>query len=284
MSVADVLPVLFLSHGGGPCWFLDGSRPESSWAKEFDVNSASADFMRSLRSIAGLPRSPDAILVVSAHWEEENFAVLTAARPSLYFDYYGFPDHTYHLKWSVPGAPKFAERTKELLNKAGFQCTTDPNRGLDHGVFVPLMLAYPEGDVPVFQLSLKKGLDIEEHLRLGEALNQLRSENVLLVGSGQSTHNLNEISRGGSCQVPPWCLRFRDWFHDVLTNTSYAAEDRKNRLLASTEEPTFHKAHPRIEHFLPSAVMSAVAGYKPGKVLFEQFVGGTMLMSTVVFE
>lgn len=148
MSVVDVLPVLFLSHGGGPCWFLDGSRPESSWAKELDMNSTSADFMRNLRSAAGLPRSPNAILVVSAHWEEENFAVLTAARPSLYFDYYGFPDHTYHLKWPVPGAPKFAERTKDLLNQAGFQCTTDPNRGLDHGVFVPLMLAYPEADVP----------------------------------------------------------------------------------------------------------------------------------------
>jgi len=280
-SSATMFPVVFLSHGAGPAWFVDGSQPGFSRLKELDQNSESANFMRNLRSIAGLPRNPDAILVVSAHWEEDELSVLSSERPTLYYDYGNFPEHTFHLKWPVPGAFKAAERTKALLNKAGFKCNMDEKRGLDHGVFVPLMLAYPEADVPVFQLSLKSGLSIPEHLAIGEALQDLRKENILIVGSGQSTHNDSQMCE--SKVVPSWCPQFREWFHDALTNKAYTPEQRKKILLESELEATFAVAHPRIEHYLPSIIAAAVAGYKPGEVLFDEIVESSMLMSTVKF-
>jgi len=143
-----MLPVVFLSHGAGPAWFVDGSQPGFTRLKELDQTSESADFMRNLRRIAGLPRSPDAIFVVSAHWEEDELSVLSCEQPKLYYDYGNFPEHTFHLKYPTPGAVKAAEKVKALLIKAGFKCNTEEKRGLDHGVFVPLMLAYPEADVP----------------------------------------------------------------------------------------------------------------------------------------
>jgi len=149
MSVSDQKqPVLFLSHGGGPCWFMDGSQDSRGFMSVIDKNSSSAEFMRSLRTAGGLPRNPKAILVISAHWEEAEHTVLTAAKTSLYFDYYGFPDYTYKLQWPVPGEPHVAKRVYELLSAAKIKCVEDDKRGLDHGVFVPLKLAYPEADVP----------------------------------------------------------------------------------------------------------------------------------------
>lgn len=277
-----MLPVMFLSHGGGPCWLMDGSEPGNSRIREMDKNSKSADFMKNLRTSAGLPRAPDAILVVSAHWEEDEFTVQSSERPALLYDYTDFPEFTYHLKWPVPGAPKIADRVRNVLNETGVKCLTTETRGLDHGVFVPLMLAYPEADVPVLELSLRVGLSIAEHLAVGEALGKLRSENVLIVGSGQSTHNLDVNNLSGF--VPPWCNRFRDWFHDVMTNTSYTPQERKQKLLDSDKETTFYDAHPTIEHYLPGPVMCAVAGYAPGRILYDEIVLNAMVMSTIKFD
>lgn len=129
----------------------------------------------------------------------------------------------------------------------------------------------------MFQLSLKSGLSIPEHLAIGEALHELRKDNnILIVGSGQSTH-------GGDRMSESLCSRFREWFHDALTNTSYTPDQRKKRLLESDLEETFSVAHPRIEHFLPSIMMSAASGYKPGEILFDQIVQSSMLMSTIKF-
>jgi aromatic ring-opening dioxygenase catalytic subunit (LigB family) len=143
-----MLPVVFLSHGGGPCWYMDRETDTSRFLSDIDKDSKSADFMRNLRNTAGLPRNPKAILVVSAHWEEAEHTVTTSVKPSLYFDYYGFPDHTYKLEWPVPGEPVIAKEVCELLKKQGIACQEDSRRGLDHGVFVPLKLVYPEADVP----------------------------------------------------------------------------------------------------------------------------------------
>ena len=155
-----VMPVLFLSHGGGPCWYVDGDIPDQSTLKEADKNSKSADFMRNLRESANLPRHPKAILVISAHWEESQFTVMSTASPDLYFDYFGFPDHTYRLEWGVPGAPEVAKETMDLLNQAGIKCVENKDRGLDHGVFVPLKLVYPEADVPGM-ISIVSTIEIE---------------------------------------------------------------------------------------------------------------------------
>lgn len=262
---------------------MDGRDPGSSRVKEMDKNSASADFMRNLRRTAGLPRSPAAILVVSAHWEAEEFTVQDSETHSLLYDYTNFPDFTYRLQWPVHGAPKIAARVRDVLTKVGLKCEANSTRGLDHGVFVPLMLAYPEADVPVVQLSLKLSLDISEHLRAGEALGVLRNEGVLIVGSGQTTHNLSVNNESGV--VPPWCRRFRDWFHDCLTNASYSPADRKRRLLEVAErESTFYEAHPTVEHFMPASVVCAAAGYALGKILNDEIVLSAMVMSSVLFN
>jgi aromatic ring-opening dioxygenase catalytic subunit (LigB family) len=249
--------------------------------REMDSKSKSADFMRNLRSIAGLPRNPRAILVVSAHWEESEHTVLTSARPGLYFDYYGFPDHTYKLEWPVPGAPDVAKLVVDQLKLSGIKCLEDSKRGLDHGVFVPLKLAYPEADVPVLQLSLKKNLDIADHLRLGEALQPLRTQGILIIGSGQTTHNFGAM---GVAKTPDWCHRFGHWFHDALTNTNYTAAQRRQLLANSQRESSFSSAHPRIEHYLPSIVVCAAAGFQPGVILYEEIVLGAMMMSSVKFQ
>src|SRR5690606_20728353 len=104
----------------------------------------------------------------------------------------------YEVQWPAPGAPLVAERVRELLEGSGFATATDANRGFDHGVFVPLKLAYPQADMPTFQLSLIEGLDPEAHVRLGQALAPLRDEGVFIVGSGMSYHNLKALIRGGT--------------------------------------------------------------------------------------
>jgi len=144
----SLLPVVFLTHGAGPAWFLD-SRKESMWdLKDLDMHSKSADVMKNFRTIAGLPRNPRAMLVISAHWEETEHAVLTSPRHSLYFDYYGFPKYTYKLEYPAAGEPSVAKRVVQLLASNGMKCREDAKRGIDHGVFIPLILAYPEADVP----------------------------------------------------------------------------------------------------------------------------------------
>jgi aromatic ring-opening dioxygenase catalytic subunit (LigB family) len=143
-----MLPVVFLSHGAGPCWFMDKSEDLSGFLAQIDKDSKSAKFMRDLRTVAGLPRNPKAILVVSAHWEGADHMVTTSVKPSLYFDYSGFPEYTYKIQWPVPGEPEIAKRVCQVLQSQGITCREDSKRGLDHGVFVPLKLAYPEADVP----------------------------------------------------------------------------------------------------------------------------------------
>jgi aromatic ring-opening dioxygenase catalytic subunit (LigB family) len=144
----NMLPVVFVSHAGGPCWYMDKATDTTGFMADIDKDSKSADFMRNLRTNARLPRNPKAILVVSAHWEERDHTVGTSPKPSLYFDYYGFPEYTYKLQWPVPGEPVIAKRVCQLLQSHGITCREDAKRGLDHGVFVPLKLAYPEADVP----------------------------------------------------------------------------------------------------------------------------------------
>jgi aromatic ring-opening dioxygenase catalytic subunit (LigB family) len=181
-GTAERQPVVFLPHGGGPWPFVElkmGSKAEQ------------AELATYLRSVGSVPKSPPkAVLVISAHWEEAVPTVMTNVKPPLLFDYYGFPPESYELTWPAPGEPGLARRVRELLGGAGFESAEDDQRGFDHGVFVPLKLAYPEANVPTVQLSLKHGLDPKEHLALGRALAPLRDEGVFIIGSGMTFHNL----------------------------------------------------------------------------------------------
>jgi aromatic ring-opening dioxygenase catalytic subunit (LigB family) len=180
------MPTLYIPHGGGPCFFMDWT-----WGRP-DTWDRMADWLRGL--IGSLPQRPEAILVVSGHWEEPAFTVGSAAQPPLIYDYSGFPPHTYQLKFDAPGAPALAQRVRDLLQGAGLPAGDNPRRGYDHGVFIPFKVAMPEADIPVVQLSLNRSLDPKQHLAAGAALKPLRDEGVLIVGSGMSWHNMQGFS------------------------------------------------------------------------------------------
>ena len=180
-------PAIFLPHGGGPCFFMDWTwGPADTW-------HATQRFLEGLA--ATLPARPKALLVISGHWEEPTFTSSATPGPQLIFDYAGFPEQTYRLSWPAPGNPELAAQVMELLKGAGIPSATSPHRGFDHGVFVPLKVAFPNADIPVVTLSLASSLDPGRHLAAGRALASLRDQGVLIVGSGMSFHNLRAYMR-----------------------------------------------------------------------------------------
>ena len=189
-------PTLFINHGGGPCFFLEPG----------PMRTALGGLEVYLRGVMdGLPERPRAILIVSGHWDEAVATVNAGARPPLLFDYTGFPNHTYRLAWPVPGDPVLAGRVRDLLLSAGIPNGTEAARGWDHGVFVPLKVMIPAADIPVVQLSMRRDLDPAAHLAIGRALRPLRDEGVLIIGSGQSYHNMRGfrgLGRGGAVDGP----------------------------------------------------------------------------------
>jgi aromatic ring-opening dioxygenase catalytic subunit (LigB family) len=208
--------------------------------------------------LRGLDRSlgtrPQAVLVISGHWEMEHPTVNTGTQPPLLFDYYGFPAHTYQLKYPAPGSPAVAARVTEVLAAAGIASNEDGNRGLDHGVFVPFKLIYPDADVPVVQLSLNRNLDAATHLQIGRALIPLREESVLIVGSGMSYHNLRDFYASDPRAVAP-AEQFDSWLNEAVT-----APDRASRLSGWLSAPGARSCHPRPEHLLPLMVAAGAAG------------------------
>lgn len=235
-------PAFFIPHGGGPCFFMDD--PRADWAPM-------ADFLRSI--LPSLPERPKALLIISGHWEEPRFTVHAGKHPELLFDYYGFPPHTYQLRWDAPGAPELAARIKALLDDAGIETGVEKQRGWDHGVFVPMKVALPDADIPTVQLSLKAGLDPADHIAVGQALAPLRDEGVLIIGSGMSFHNMR--ARDGSGLA--LSHRFDDWLTDAVTGDP----DHRAALLAGWEDGDAARfAHPREEHLLPLMVAAGAAG------------------------
>jgi aromatic ring-opening dioxygenase catalytic subunit (LigB family) len=216
-----------------------------------------------LRGIDGtLPVRPTNVLVISGHWEAERPTVNTAVRPPLLFDYYGFPEHTYRLTYPVAGSPQLAQRVRELLSAAEIASDEEPERGLDHGVFVPFKLIYPEADIPLLQLSLNRNLDAATHLRIGRALAPLRDEGVLIVGSGMSYHNLRDLYSSDP-RVMRVAAEFDVWLTDAVTEPDSAARERK--LAAWHQAPGARAAHPRPEHLIPLMVAAGAAGHDVGR-------------------
>ena len=253
------MPVVFLPHGGGPWPFVPvglGSQEEQD---------ALAAYLRSIRELTKAP--PNAVLCVSAHWEEQVPTVMTAERPPMLYDYSGFPPAAYELQWPAPGAPALAKRARELLEGAGFATGEDRERGFDHGTFVPLKLTFPEAEVPTIQLSLKQGLDPEEHLAMGRALAPLRDEGVLLVGSGLSYHNLRAF--GPSAR--PVAEAFDAWLRQVGT---LPRAERDEKLTHWADAPSARQAHPREEHLLPMMVAAGAAGEDVGVIPYRGSIFG----------
>ena len=247
-------PTIFLPHGGGPCFFMDWTwGPAVTWA-------ATQRFLEGLA--ATLPEPPKALMVVSGHWEEPVFTASAAAQPRLIFDYSGFPEHTYRLTWPAPGDPELAERVAGLLSQAGLPAGLNANRGFDHGVFVPLKVAFPEAKIPVVTLSLAASLDPALHLAAGRALAPLRDEGVLIVGSGMSFHNLRAYLRPETAER---ARAFDSWLTRAVESP---AAERIALLTGWREAPFAAFAHPREEHLIPLMVAAGAGGDAPGTRIF----------------
>jgi aromatic ring-opening dioxygenase catalytic subunit (LigB family) len=214
------------------------------------------------------PHRPAAILLISAHWEEAAPTVQTAARPRMLYDYSGFPPETYELHYPAPGAPEIAERTCDLLDAAGIAPGRDAERGFDHGHFVPMMLGWPEADVPTFQLSLQRGLDPRAHLAIGRAIAPLRDEGVLIVGSGMSYHNMGGFF-GRVPTVTDDSMAFDEWLGETA---ALDADARDTRLAEWTSAPRARACHPREEHLLPLMVVAGAGGDDPGSLPYRDVV------------
>lgn len=252
------MPVLFIPHGAGPCFFMDWN-PPGTWDRM-------AAFLRGVAD--SLPRAPRAIVLVSGHWLEPGFSVTGHARPPLIYDYHGFPPHTYELTYPAPGDPALAERIAQLSGQHGAPVRIDPERGFDHGVFIPLKLMFPKADVPVVQLSLRRDLDPAAHLAIGRALAPLRDEGVLVIGSGMSFHNMRGY---GDPRYTPLAAKFDAW----LTAAVASDPPRREAMLRDwTSAPHARDSHPPRgeEHLLPLLVAAGAAADSAGRRTYSEEV------------
>lgn len=241
--------IYYIPHGGGPLPLLGDP-----------AYAGLSDMLRGLNSqIAGA----QAIICVTAHWEADQPALSTAAQPDMLYDYYGFPEESYRFEYPAPGAPALAETVAAALAAAGFEPVSDAGRGFDHGTFVPMMLMRPEADIPVLQMSLLASLDPAQHLALGAALAGLLEDDIVLLGSGFSFHNvpalMGRIDTGVIAQGQRDAEAFHAWLDQVVCDPSLPAEGRRDALAGWAEAPGARFCQPREEHLLPLHVCVGAA-------------------------
>jgi aromatic ring-opening dioxygenase catalytic subunit (LigB family) len=225
-----------------------------------------------LRGIAAsIGQRPTAILVISGHWEEAQPTVHVGRNPTLLFDYYGFPEHTYRLSYPAPGSPELAARVRALLGEAGIARDEEAERGLDHGVFITFLLVYPQADIPVVQLSLRQDLDPAAHLAVGRALAPLRQEGVLIVGSGMSFHNLRAFGSTDP-RVLEAAQRFDDWLAAAVEEPDEQARSQALESWSAAPDALF--CHPRAEHLAPLFVVAGAAGDDRGRRTYSDRIIG----------
>jgi 4,5-DOPA dioxygenase extradiol len=258
----QTLPTLFLSHGS-PMHAINAGKAGDVWA-----------------ALARQLPKPKAIVMVTAHWES-NLPMLSGnAKPSMIYDFGGFPQELYKIVYPAPGAPDVAARAQELLKAAGITAGIDGCRGMDHGTWVPLLKMYPDANVPVVQLSVQTAMSPRHHFEVGRALAPLAKEGVLIVGSGHLTHNLRDwmMSRGQIAKAP-YAVQFQDWVYQHLASHDVDALTRYR-----SDAPEAARAHPTEEHFLPLFVALGAAG-NDAKVerVFDGFEGNALAMDAYRF-
>jgi aromatic ring-opening dioxygenase catalytic subunit (LigB family) len=249
------LPTYFISHGGGPWPYLDGP-----FRRAFDRLEQS---LKDIRHELG--DAPRAVLVISGHWEEDGFAISSGEEPGMVYDYSGFPEHTYHIRYKAPGSPELARRVQALLGAGGVEARLDPTRGYDHGTFSIMQPLYPEESIPLVQLSIDRRYDPEQHLHLGRLLAPLRDEGVLIIGSGLTYHNMREMR--GSAAIEPSKL-FDAWLHDTLVAAK--PKERTSRLVEWERAPKARAAHPQEDHLIPLMAAVGAAEGEPGVAVYHQ--------------
>lgn len=245
-SIIKRQPVYYIPHGAGPCFFMDWT-PATTW-------TGMENFLKNIAN--DLPQMPKAIIMVSAHWLQAEFRVTAHAQPELIYDYFGFPEHTYQLNYPALGQPKLAASIVQCIEAGGMKAYLDSQRGFDHGVFIPLKLMFPAANIPVIQLSLQQDLNPELHQRMGYSLNALRDENVLIIASGMSFHNMRAY---GNKEFSTISDQFDAWLTEVLQGPT---DQRFKQLNHWEQAPHAHLCHPEghEEHLLPLMVAAGAAG------------------------
>ena len=228
---------LYIPHGGGPL-------PLMGLPGYTGLNRFLGEFPNTIDR-------PEAIIVVSAHWEENEIAVTAAPSPSLLFDYSGFPAETYEYDYPAPGDPDLAKRVQTLLRQSGIACRLENGRGFDHGLFVPMLIMYPQADIPCIQLSLSSNLDAAFHVELGRALRGLHDENLLILGSGYSFHNMQAFMSKRDDSVDLRNQAFEEWLARTCSDSALTEVERESRLVEWGKAPYADYCHPRGEHLLP---------------------------------
>lgn len=251
--------VLYVPHGGGPIPLM----PESS----------QQTLTLFLQGLGERLQKPRAIVVLSAHWEANPIQITSVASPQLYFDYYNFPPETYQYQYACPGHPQLAEQIQQHLQFKGIEATLNQERGLDHGVFVPLILMYPKADIPVIQLSLHPNLDATFHLEMGKAMADLEFDKLLWLGSGYSFHNMKALMTKRDDDVDELNTAFEDWLTETMSDQSISQQQRYQRLAEWKQAPGALYCHPREEHLLPLHICAGL-GNGPASNWFDARVGG----------
>ena len=264
MSANNRMPTYFISHGGGPWPWLEGSYREALRPLEKSLQQLPSE----------LPAKPKSILMISGHWEESQFTVMTNLHPPMVYDYGGFPEHTYRIQYPAPGSAELASRVSELLGNSSIAFGVDSERGFDHGTFAPLAVSYPKADVPVVQLSLRADYDPEAHIELGRALTPLRDEGVLIIASGLSYHNLRLFDQ----RAAKPSHEFDAW---LQTTMSASSAERTSRLLDWQAAPSARLAHPSPDHLIPLMVAVGAAENEQSRLSYheDQFLGGIAVSS-----
>lgn len=251
--------IVAIPHGGGPLPIMGDPS-----------HGSLISFLKETPALFGRPK---AIVLISAHWETPQPAITAGASPGMIYDYGGFPPETYELQYPAPGSPELATELADLLRAGGFDPTLDADRGFDHGVYVPLLLMYPDATIPVVQLSVLSSLDPAAHVAMGQAISSLADQDVLILGSGFTFHNLNAFSPGSAPGAEdPQNEAFEAWLRDTCSDPALTSDQREERFVNWATAPGARWCHPREEHLLPLHVCAGAAQLKPADIIFDDLV------------
>jgi len=253
--------VLFIPHGGGPLPILGDSRHK--------------EIIKFLKKIKFRINKPSSIIVISAHWEEDEVNITSGEKPSLIYDYYGFPEESYKITYPAPGNSKLANKIKNLLMAKDINSKLNPERGFDHGVFIPLKIMYPDASITCVQISLLKNLDPKKHIEMGKALSSLMDENILILGSGMSFHNLNILLSGSESTDSDNAKNkeFDDWLVNVCAGDKLNNVEKEKALIEWIKAPSARFCHPREEHLIPLHVCYGIKNKKADLVFNDNVIG-----------
>ncbi len=248
--------MLYIPHGGGPLPVLG--------------HEGHTDLINFLKGIPARLPEPEAILVISAHWEQYIPTIIAGGYPPLIYDYTGFPQKAYEIVYPVKGAPVLAKKIHSLLNTHAIPSQLDKTWGFDHGVFIPLKLMYPNAHIPCTQLSLTIDLDPSFHIKIGHALASLKDDNILVLGSGFSFHNMTKF---GIHTTDKKNIEFDQWLIDVCTSRNLSKKQKEEQLIHWEKAPHARYCHPREDHLLPLHVCLGLSD-TPAQVVFNQNILG----------